>query len=123
MNSLARRVQKVEEKLNVNTDCKLVCITIRRAYKKGTAAVFTEPVEEWLTFRKAHDEALARQKETGRGSLLFVTDALKEREARSGLPEGLLRGRKETGNIPFDQLPEKAASASRQDRVTKGNIR
>lgn len=123
MNSLSRPVQKVEEMLNVNTGRKLVCITICRAYKKGIAPVFKQPVEEWLTFKKAHDEAVMKQKEIGRGSLFFVADPFKEYEARSGLPEGLLSRHEDKCKIPFEEFLEKAASASRQDKVTKGNRR
>jgi len=89
MSDVRRRVSAVEKRLGVGsqkvTEFKVV---VRLSYKEGTVPVFSEPLEEWLTYRKAE-----REFEEQTGSLrifMFTADPFAEYEAREGLKGGVL---------------------------------
>ena len=97
MKNIERRVGKIEDALNIETDRELRSIIVTHR-EQATEPAFSEPVEEWLTYKRAREDAQRHMEETGYGTFVFVADRFKEYEARNGLPEGALSNHELRGN-------------------------
>jgi len=91
MSYLKRRVQKIEDKLNIG---KGKAKAFRIVILPPDGEILPEPVEEWVTYK----EALAKQQPQ---PILFIADPAKELEARKRLQketEGNKKVRNERAN-------------------------
>jgi hypothetical protein len=101
MNNIQRRLDKIENLLDINRE--IVNVIVRLSYEAGSAPQIPESCEDWLIYKKADEEA----QKSGFG-VVFVADPFREYEVRNNLPEGLISMDERRGEIPFSELLKEA---------------
>lgn len=82
MRDISRRIKKVEKRLRIGPKPELDDIILGLSVPPEIAQFIPEDVKEWITYQKAHREALERLERTGCGLFMFVADPKKEYEAQ-----------------------------------------
>lgn len=116
MRSISRRLEGIEKKLNIGTEKKVIHFIINSTFQEDTSPDIPEPYEDWITYKAALERSIERGKETELEILLFVVDPFREYEVRNNLPEGILSKHELKGEIPFDQLLEKATKSNEKQQ-------
>ena len=119
MRSISRRLEGVEKKLGVGTEKTVIRIITQLTFQEGTAPNIPEPYEDWITYKAALEEAVEQGKVTGLEVLAFAVNPFREYEVRNNLPEGILSRDERKGEIPFDQLLEKATKSNQKQPISE----
>lgn len=111
MSTLQRRIERAERTVGVESGPSLVpALSILFDWGgDDTVPHFPEPVEEWVTRRRALEQA-----ERARLPYIFIADPYAEYEARHGLEPGTLAKHELRGKVPFAELLAAAGCAADQ---------
>jgi len=82
MRDISRRIKKAERQLQIGPKPELQEIIVRLTMSKEVAPDIPENVDDWITYRKAHKDALEQLERTGCGLCIFVADPKKEYQAQ-----------------------------------------
>lgn len=101
MNSIERRIERAERAVGVTNSPIVVPVLTIVSDTGGDEAVphFSEPVQKWVTRRRAFEEA-----ERAQLPCIFIADPYSEYEARHGLEPGTLVRHELRGNVAFVEL-------------------
>jgi hypothetical protein len=101
MNSIERRIEQAERAIGIEGQPVVVPGIIYSLHQGSDEAIphFPEPVSEWVTVRRARDEAMQAE-------LPYIVEAnpFTEYEARHGLEPGMLAKHQLCGKVPFADL-------------------
>jgi ferric-dicitrate binding protein FerR (iron transport regulator) len=82
MHDAHRRIKKIEKQLHIGRRQELQQVIVRLTMSKEVAPDIPEDFHDWITYRKAHKEALEQLERTGCELFLFVADPKKEYQAQ-----------------------------------------
>ena len=82
MQDAHRRIKKVEKQLQIGSRPEWDAVVVLLPTPEEIAADIPEDFHDWITYRKAHKEALERLERNGVELFLFVADPREEYQAR-----------------------------------------
>ena len=110
MSNIQRRLEKIEKLLDIDRTKPIVKIIEHMPHKAGFAPDIPEPLEDWVTYKKANEEV----EKSNSGFLFFTVDPYREYEVRNNLPEGIISKDELRGKIPFSELLARATKSDQK---------